>query len=175
MCSDWRHSIVDLTYDDDDAESDEGPLSSLPLATPTPAHPHLSMSAPLPPPASSRLPPPATRPAPAYVNPYPPLPGTMPKATNSASMGSSMGHLGLAPNTYVPVQGQLGNGASDSRAAKRIKTSDGASRSSTPPAKKPTPNRGIPPAAQAATLGKYKLNAWAAESRAAVPPPSATP
>ncbi|KAI4621698.1 hypothetical protein J4E80_004068 [Alternaria sp. BMP 0032] len=171
--SDWRHSIVDLTYDDDDAESDEGPLSLLPLATATPTHSHslTSMSAPLPQPPSSRPPPPTTRPAPAYVNPYPPLPGTMPKATNSASMG----RLGLAPNTYVPVPGHSGNGASDSRAAKRIKTSDGASKSSTPPVKQPTPRRGIPPAAQAATLGKYKLNAWAAESRAAVPPPSTTP
>ncbi|KAI4649459.1 hypothetical protein J4E93_003779 [Alternaria ventricosa] len=170
--SDWRHSIVDLTYDDDDAESDEGPLSSLPLATPTPTHPHslTSMSAPLPQPPSSRPPPSTTRPAPAYATPYPPLPGSMPKATDTASMG----RLGLAPNTYVPVPGQSTNGAGDSRAAKRIKTSEGASKPPTPPVKKPTTSRGIPPAAQAATLGKYKLNAWATESRVAVPPPTAT-
>ncbi|KAI4946459.1 hypothetical protein J4E91_007147 [Alternaria rosae] len=87
---------------------------------------------------------------------------------------ASMRRLGQAPNTYLPVPGQSSNGASDSRAAKRIKTSEGAPKTSTPPVKKPTPRRGIPPAAQASTLGKYKLNAWTAESSAPVPPSSAT-
>ncbi|RYN20746.1 hypothetical protein AA0119_g1539 [Alternaria tenuissima] len=114
--SDWRPSIVGLTYHDDAQESDEGPLSSLPLGTHDPSMtPHLPV-----PPPSSRPPTSTTRPT--YAHPHPPSTGSASTATNVANMGRH----GATPNSYmsVPAHAHAHNGTHHERPAKRMKMSE---------------------------------------------------
>ncbi|KAG9195592.1 hypothetical protein G6011_00713 [Alternaria panax] len=164
--SDWRHSIVDLTTDDDAQGSDEGPLSSLPLGTHDAsmrrharAHGHGHAHVPLPPPASSHPPIPTTRPTHAH---HPRLPGSASTATDAANMGRD----GAAPNTYMPLpgHGHAHNAGHPERPAKRIKMSAGAP--------KPATKREIPSAAQTANPSVFGPCAHISASSAANKPPS---
>jgi WD40 repeat protein len=148
MRSDWRHSVVDLTNDDDADDSDEGSLSLLSMATTSTPRQNVPL------PTATRLPY-------AHVSSYPPLPGsaihnhgfprtnasleqripnggTSPTSSSRPSTATSMGRNGVAANQYGVVQNSMAGSSDSERAAKRVKLP--APGGATPRA----PRRGLP-------------------------------